>query len=60
MAARRLVDDIFEQTGLYFTIVEHEFEGFYLEQALSPEYMLRILHFVLNLSSEKFLLCLAE
>lgn len=37
-ARRRLIDDVFEQTGLYFTIVEHELEGFYLEQALSSEY----------------------
>lgn len=38
VARRRLIDDFFEQTGLYFTIVDHALEGFYLEKALSSEY----------------------
>lgn len=38
-AYRRLADDFFEQTGLYFAIVQHELEGFYLEKALSSEYI---------------------
>lgn len=38
-AYRRLADDFFEQTGLCFTVVQYELEGFYLEQALSSEYI---------------------
>ena len=35
---RRLSDEFFRETGLYFNIVEHGLEGFYLEKALSSEY----------------------
>ena len=37
-AYRRLADDFFEQTGVYFNVVSHELESFYLEKALSSEY----------------------
>ncbi len=38
IARRQLIDDFFEQTGLFLVIVEHDLEGFFLEQALSSEY----------------------
>ncbi len=39
LAKRKLSDDFFRETGLYFNIVSHELEGFYLEKALSSEYV---------------------
>lgn len=39
-ARRQLSDDFFRETGLYFNVVAHELEGFYLEKALSSQYSL--------------------
>lgn len=38
-ARRQLVDEMFSKTGLYFNIVSHDLEGFYLEMALSSSYV---------------------
>lgn len=39
-ARRKLIDDFFLHTGLFFNIVDHELEGHYLEKALTSEYSL--------------------
>jgi len=37
-AQQQLVDDIFESTGLYFGIIPHDLESFYMQQALVGKY----------------------
>lgn len=48
-AKRRLSDDFFRETGLYFNIVDHELEGFYLEKALSSKYVSDIPLLLINI-----------
>jgi len=35
---QQLIDEIFESTGLYFNIISHDIESFYMQQALVGEY----------------------
>ncbi|RKW22679.1 hypothetical protein D8B46_04945 [Candidatus Gracilibacteria bacterium] len=37
-ARQKLIDEVFEKIGLFFNIISHNLESFYLEEALSSEY----------------------
>lgn len=59
-ARRQLIDDFFEQTGLYLVIVDHDLEGFYLEMALSSEYTPELPLLLINIGGSSTELVIKE